>query len=32
VPGFTKLHTSYEIAKAFFYQHSNEIGALSAET
>jgi hypothetical protein len=31
VPGFTKLHSAYEIAKAFFYQHSNEIGALSAE-
>jgi hypothetical protein len=32
VPGFTNLHNAYEIAEAFFYQHSNEIGALSAET
>ena len=23
VPGFTNLHSAYEIAKAFFYQHSN---------
>jgi len=32
VPGFTRLHNAYEITKAFFYQHSNEIGVLSAET